>query len=130
MVAGLFHVSKDACFQFAYVLGTRCVLDRVLLLEHSKIAAFFKQLVKQQIRRIVFGIRAQRLDHVGKLAHFQRAAAKFGKAVSSLENVKERRVVFVGKIKRRFHALGADAARRIVDDARQTQIVPRNSDHA
>ena len=94
-----------------------------------EIAALFKQLVEQKIGRIVLGIRTQPLDHIRKLTHLQRAAAQLGIAVGSVEDVKERRVVLVRKIKRCLHTLGADTARRVVDDTCQTKIVPRYCDH-
>ena len=121
----LLAVVDDVRFQLLHVFDARGVLGSVFLLQRTDVAGALQHKVVQLLRRHRLGGGAQLVHQDRKLPQAQAAALQRGVLVRVADDLHQARVLLLCKLRRRLHAARADAARRVVDDARQAQIVLR-----
>ena len=127
---GVFHVGKDAGFQLADVFGAGARFDIVLFLEHFQIAGAEHDLlieVRQRKRRQKLGAF---LDHDREGHELRGGLFKARIAVRVGDDRVERHACRSRLPLRHFERFAADAARRVIDDALQSQLVCAVIDHA
>ena len=122
---GLALIVYNTGLELFYVLCAGIVLDGVLFLEHAQITRALDKLIVQKIGRELVLLRYELVYHPGKQQHARGSAAEVGIEVCFAYHGKQRAAVFMSYRGGGLDAFGSDAARRIVYDPAEAQIVIR-----
>ena len=126
----VFHVIEDAGFELSDIFGAGARFHIVLFLQHGEIPCTDKHLVIEIREAFRFQQLRALLDHDGERHELLRRFFHAGVAVGVGDDAVERQRGGLGLTLRHFDCLGADAARRIVQNAAQAQIIGAVVDEA